>query len=77
VIRADGGVDGNVDPASSIVRTKLRDKDLTRRDRIARAVFLVAALVPAAMLLFLAAEMVREAIPAFIYSGWGFFTGLR
>jgi phosphate transport system permease protein len=75
MIRAEGGVDGNVDPASSIVRTKLRDKDLTRRDRVARALFLVAALVPAAMLIFLAVEMIREAIPAFIYSGWGFFTG--
>ena len=75
MIRAEGGVDGNVDPASSIVRTNLRDKDLTRPDRIARALFLVAALVPAAMLIFLAVEMIREAIPAFIYSGWGFFTG--
>jgi phosphate transport system permease protein len=38
-------------------------------------VLLVAALVPTVMLLFLAAEIIREAIPAFIYSGWGFFTG--
>ncbi|MGC2208386.1 MAG: hypothetical protein WA724_11155, partial [Candidatus Dormiibacterota bacterium] len=62
-------------PASPVSRRGVPDQDLTRRDRLARTGFLIAAVVPGAMLLFLAAEIIRQAIPAFIYSGWGFFTG--
>ncbi len=75
MISTEGGAGGSAGPADSAHRASLADRDLTRRDRVARAGFLVAALVPTAMLLFLAVEMIREAIPAFVYSGFGFFTG--
>lgn len=72
---SEGGAGVSADPASTVSRRGVADQDLTRRDRLARTGFLIAALVPGAMLLFLAAEIIRQAIPAFIYSGWGFFTG--
>jgi len=71
-----GGTGTDAGPAFDTRATSnLRNADLTRRDRIFRLVLLLAALVPSAMLLFLAAEIIRESIPAFIYSGWSFFTG--
>jgi phosphate transport system permease protein len=73
LIRTRGGAGGDAGPATH--RPKLADQDLTGRDRLARGLFLVAALVPAGMLLFLAAEMIDQSIPAFIYSGLNFFTG--
>ncbi|MGC1193433.1 MAG: phosphate ABC transporter permease subunit PstC [Candidatus Dormiibacterota bacterium] len=75
MISTEGGAGGSAGPTDSSAKSSLVDRDLTRGDRAARSVFLVAALVPAAMLIFLAVEMIREAVPAFIYSGWGFFTG--
>ena len=69
------GAGGNAGPAFAHPRRRLSDADLTGRDRVVRAFLLAAALVPSLMLLFLAAEMIREAIPAFIYSGTNFFTG--
>ncbi len=53
----------------------LRNADLTRRDRVARAVLLIAAGIPTLMLVLIAAEMVYQSIPAFRYAGLGFFTG--
>lgn len=77
MIRRRGGAGGNAGPSSAptIGRRRLADRDLTRRDRLGRAICLAAALVPAALLLFLAGEIISEAIPAFTYSGWRFFTG--
>jgi phosphate transport system permease protein len=75
-IPTTGGTGKHAGPASGTpVNRGLRDADLTRRDRIFRMILLAAAVVPSVLLLFLAAEIVREAIPAFIYSGWNFFTG--
>jgi phosphate transport system permease protein len=62
-------------PATQRPKQKLADQDLTAKDRLARGLFLLAALVPAGMLIFLAAEMIDQSIPAFIYSGLSFFTG--
>jgi len=70
--RGTGDVAG---PAFRRPRRRLADADLTGRDRAFRGLLLAAALVPTLMLLFLAAEMIREAIPAFVYSGSDFFTG--
>ncbi len=76
MIPARRGAGGNAGPDVPKARgRRLAGRDLTGRDRVARGIFLVAALVPAALLLFLAGEIISEAIPAFIYSGWGFFTG--
>ena len=54
---------------------RLRDADLTRRDRLARWGLLLAAAIPTALLLLIAALMVAQSVPAFRYAGWGFFTG--
>lgn len=76
MIRIGRGAGGNAGPAvPAPPRRRLADRDLTARDRVARSVLFAAALVPGAMLLFLAAEMIDQAIPALIYSGWHFFTG--
>jgi len=76
LIRSKRGAGGNAGPDSvRFGHRRLQDRDLTRGDRIARAITLLAALVPAGLLFFLAGEIVSAAIPAFIYSGWGFFTG--
>jgi phosphate transport system permease protein len=76
MIGAGHGAGGTAGPeVPRAIRRRLADQDLTTRDRVVRGIFLVAALVPAAMLLFLAAEMVDQAIPALIYSGPRFFTG--
>lgn len=75
MITSQGGAGKSAGPAGPQAGRAVRDRDLTRRDRLARLGFLIAALVPSGMLLFLAAEMIREAIPAFTFSGWGFFTG--
>jgi len=77
LLRRRVGAGGNAGPysAPSIGRRRLADGDLTRRDRFGRAICLAAALVPAALLLFLAGEIISEAIPVFTYSGWRFFSG--
>ncbi len=69
------GAGGDAGPTVVPPHRRLADADLTGRDRAVRGALLAAALVPTLMLLFLAAEMIREAIPAFVYSGTNFFTG--
>ncbi len=71
LVRGAGDLAG---PASVPERTPDRDADLTLADRGARLVMLVCAIVPCAYLLFLTVEMVRNALPAFIYSGTTFIT---
>ncbi|HMC39809.1 MAG TPA: hypothetical protein VKI19_09120, partial [Acidimicrobiales bacterium] len=51
-----------------------RRAELTAADRVIRAVLLVAAMVPTAVLVFLAYQMVRQALPAIRFSGGHFFT---
>ncbi|MHB8393478.1 MAG: phosphate ABC transporter permease subunit PstC [Candidatus Dormibacteria bacterium] len=70
-----GGTGGNAGPTFLTSARTFAGADLTARDRAVRWVLLGAGLVPTLMLLFLTAEMVREAIPAFVYSGWSLFTG--
>lgn len=55
-------------------RTRRR-LELTRGDRITRAVLSVAGIAPVAGLAFLAYEMFKSAYPAIVFNGWGFFTG--
>jgi phosphate transport system permease protein len=50
-----------------------RRAELTGRDRLVRAALTVAGVVPTAILVFLAYQMVRQAIPAIRFSGWHFF----
>ncbi|MGH9124953.1 MAG: phosphate ABC transporter permease subunit PstC [Acidimicrobiales bacterium] len=52
-----------------------RRSELTRGDKVVRAVLLVAAIIPAFALAFLAYEMLREAYPAIRFNGWHFFNG--
>jgi phosphate transport system permease protein len=51
-----------------------RRAELTTADRVVRAGLAVAALIPTAALAFLAYQMVRQALPAIRFNGWGFFT---
>ncbi|MHB8313471.1 MAG: phosphate ABC transporter permease subunit PstC [Candidatus Dormibacteria bacterium] len=74
-IARPGGTGGAAGPAFVRPRRRLSDADLTSGDRAVRILLLGAALVPTLMLVLLAAEMIREAVPAFIYSGSNFFTG--
>jgi phosphate transport system permease protein len=48
--------------------------ELTRTDRVIRSVLMVAGIIPAAALVFLAYQMVRQAWPAFSANGLHFFT---
>ncbi len=48
--------------------------ELTPLDNLVRAVLGVAAVLPAAALVFLAYEMVKEAYPSIVFNGWSFFT---
>ncbi len=50
------------------------DDDLSRTDRVVRALLLLTALIPVLALLFLAAEMVNSAVPALVYAGGDLFT---
>lgn len=51
-----------------------RLSELTVKDRIIRALLLVAAIIPTAALAFLAYQMVAKAIPAIRFNGWHFFS---
>lgn len=51
-----------------------RRLELTKSDRIVRAVLMVAAVAPVAALGFLAYELFKSAYPAIIFNGWSFFT---
>jgi len=52
-----------------------RRSELTRGDKVVRVVLLVAAVIPALALVFLAFEMLRQAYPAIRFNGWHFFNG--
>jgi phosphate transport system permease protein len=52
-----------------------RRSELTPRDRVIRAVLAVAAIIPTAVLAFLAYQMVKQAYPAILFNGFNFFTG--
>lgn len=54
-----------------------RLSELTTRDRIIRVLLFVAGLIPTAALVFLAYQMVDQAIPAIKFNGWHFFTNRR
>jgi len=51
-----------------------RRLELTRTDRVVRAVLAVAAALPALALAFLAYQMIKSAYPAIVFNGWQFFT---
>lgn len=61
-------------PKPALTARLIRRGELTGTDRILQVLFGVAALLPAAALVFLAYEMIREAYPAIVFNGWGFFT---
>ena len=64
-------------PAASAKAPKppRRRSELTRADKVVRAILLVAAIIPTFALAFLAFEMLKEAIPAIVFNGWRFLTG--
>lgn len=64
---------GSTEPEVLSARARRR-AELTRKDRVIRGVLAVAGMVPTAVLVFLAYQMVRQAIPAIRFSGWSFFT---
>jgi phosphate transport system permease protein len=68
-------VEGQRGPAETEVLSARarRRSELTTTDRVIRALLALAALVPTAVLVFLAYQMVRQAIPAIKFSGWNFF----
>jgi phosphate transport system permease protein len=60
-------------PAAGLSARARHRNELTTKDRFLRSLLMVAAAVPTAALVFLAYQMVRQAIPAVRFSGWHFF----
>jgi len=51
-----------------------RRAELTRTDRVVRAILATAAVIPTLALAFLAYQMIKSAYPAIVFNGWRFFT---
>jgi phosphate transport system permease protein len=56
-------------------RHHVSDTELSRSDRVLRAVSALAAIIPTALLGFIAVIMVIAALPSIIFNGLSFFTG--
>ncbi|HET6964802.1 MAG TPA: phosphate ABC transporter permease subunit PstC [Acidimicrobiales bacterium] len=63
---------GPAEPQVLSARARRR-AELTTKDRVIRAILMVAGLLPTAALAFLAYQMVRQAVPAIRFNGWHFF----
>jgi len=61
-------------PRPAVTARLMRRGELTVTDRVVQSLLAVAALLPAAALVFLAYEMIKEAYPAIVFNGWTFFT---
>ena len=60
-------------PPEALSERARRRAELTPKDRVVRGCLAVAGLIPTAALIFLAYQMVRQAIPAIRFNGWHFF----
>jgi len=57
-----------------LATTKVRRLEQSGGERLAKGLLGLAALVPAAALVFLSYQMVKAAYPAIVFNGWSFFT---
>src|ERR1700694_1512564 len=64
---------GNVDAGRA--RHRLNSSELSRGGGRLRAASAIAAMVPVALLAFIAVVMIVAAVPSIIFNGWSFFTG--
>src|SRR5579864_8920383 len=64
---------GKVDAGRA--RHRISNTEMTRGDRVLRAVSGVASVIPTGILLVIAAVMFVTALPSIIFSGLSFFTG--
>jgi phosphate transport system permease protein len=67
---------GPPEPASNrrVSARARRLSELTGRDRVVRAILLVAAIAPTFALAALAYQMIKAAYPAIVFNGWRFFS---
>lgn len=56
-------------------RHHVSDTELTRSDKVLRAIAALAAIIPTGLLAFIAVIMIVAAMPSIIFSGFSFFTG--
>jgi phosphate transport system permease protein len=64
---------GDVDAGRA--RHRVSNTELTRGDRVLRAVSAVAAMIPTGLLVFIAVVMIVAALPSIVFNGFSFFTG--